>query len=265
MRAGFTLLELLVVIAVIALMTGILLPSLAGARTQARAAVEMAGVRQLMQGYIGYAMDSRGRLILGHVDEVVELTDDMGNPLSPAEVSKRWPWRLVGWVGGGVRGTILVNERANALADRQMPMWTYMVSLTPSFGLNYFNLGGDMTGGGANNTTGVLRELDHAIAPDRMLVFAGSRFAGESGPVQGYFKIVAPTRAFEYSAMGWTQSTFKARGEPGAWGYVDARANGRVVTGQLDGHCDLLSIEQLRDMRRWSNVAMLQGDPDWRE
>lgn len=59
---AFTLVELLVVIAVIALLVSILLPALAAARRVARMSVCQTGMRQLATGYYAYGTDSRGWL-----------------------------------------------------------------------------------------------------------------------------------------------------------------------------------------------------------
>lgn len=57
---GFTLIELLVVISIIALLVGILLPSLAGARRAARQTVCMSNLRQLATSSANYAIDFKG-------------------------------------------------------------------------------------------------------------------------------------------------------------------------------------------------------------
>lgn len=60
-RVGFTLVELLVVIAVIALLVGILLPALAGVRRAARDAKCLANIRTVGQGLAMYAGEFRER------------------------------------------------------------------------------------------------------------------------------------------------------------------------------------------------------------
>lgn len=56
-QSGFTLIELLVVITIISILIGLLLPSLAGARTQARLTKCAANVRSVGQGLTLYAND----------------------------------------------------------------------------------------------------------------------------------------------------------------------------------------------------------------
>src|SRR3972149_2245949 len=58
-RAGFTLIEVLVVVSIIALLISILLPSLARARDQARAAVCLSKLRQMGIGTVSYANSYR--------------------------------------------------------------------------------------------------------------------------------------------------------------------------------------------------------------
>lgn len=64
---GFTLIEVLVVVAIIALLLSILLPSLAGAREQAKTVVCLNHVRQLAMANYYYSSDNRG--LLPHYDQ----------------------------------------------------------------------------------------------------------------------------------------------------------------------------------------------------
>lgn len=71
-RRGFTLIEVLVVVAILALLIAILLPSLAQARLQARRTLCVHNVRSLEQAHWLYISSNNGYLIqagLGHRDE----------------------------------------------------------------------------------------------------------------------------------------------------------------------------------------------------
>ena len=59
---GFTLIEILVVVAIIALLISILLPSLARAREQSRATVCLSSLRQHGIAFSGYSADNRAVL-----------------------------------------------------------------------------------------------------------------------------------------------------------------------------------------------------------
>ena len=72
--AGFTLVELLVVIGIIALLISILLPSLNKAREQAKAVQCMSNLRSIGQALFIYAVNNKDSLPWGQVDTVIDGT-----------------------------------------------------------------------------------------------------------------------------------------------------------------------------------------------
>ncbi|MEN6384739.1 MAG: type II secretion system protein [Phycisphaerales bacterium] len=78
-KRGFTLVELLVVISIIALMLAILMPSLQKAREQGRSVVCLGNIRSLSTAWMLYSEDNRGQLV-GSWDGLQRSTP--GNPKS---------------------------------------------------------------------------------------------------------------------------------------------------------------------------------------
>jgi prepilin-type N-terminal cleavage/methylation domain-containing protein/prepilin-type processing-associated H-X9-DG protein len=63
------------------------------------------------------------------------------------------------------------------------------------------------------------------------------------------------------SGKGWVASNkFDATQKPSNWGMLDMRHDGKATAGFLDGHVEMQSIYDLRDMRKWSNYAT---EADW--
>ena len=60
---------------------------------------------------------------------------------------------------------------------------------------------------------------------------------------------------------GWiTSNSWDATKAVNSWGMLDGRHFGKFVTGMLDGHVEMQTTDQMRDMRKWSNFAT---DPNW--
>jgi prepilin-type N-terminal cleavage/methylation domain-containing protein len=98
-RHGFTLVELLVVIGIIAILVGLLMPAFAKARMQANSVACQSNLRQIGMFLQGYLNDNKGWIFPVGPDE----TDAQGN-LRPGTYGTqypphlRWPMRVPGMV-----------------------------------------------------------------------------------------------------------------------------------------------------------------------
>ena len=172
-------------------------------------------------------------------------------------------------------------------ADRQTAF-----AFHPSFGYNAIFMGGAYTHGaflrtGANGTVPgpnprnlgggfYVGRADQIRYPSNMLTFASSRGGDvregswwnwgsanpDSGTIRpGYWLIRAPRphpnqRGSVAVGGGWNASnTWNARAIPSFWGNLDFRHGGKAVAVYFDGHVEGAKIEDLRDMRKWSNYA----------
>jgi prepilin-type N-terminal cleavage/methylation domain-containing protein len=98
---------------------------------------------------------------------------------------------------------------------------------------------------------------------------AGVNGIGGSRQIRpGYYKILPPQPlptglgSSTASGQGWDtangnneDNTWLASKVPSRFGFLDGRHFGKPVVGAIDGHAEQLSMEQLRDMTRWSNYA----------
>ncbi len=100
---AFTLVELLVVIGIIAILIGVLLPTLAGAQGRARDIKCQSNLRQIVQGFFSYAAENKGQLPFGyHYDPCDPIR---WKPIGNTESIVCWPAQVAKYMVRSTGGT----------------------------------------------------------------------------------------------------------------------------------------------------------------
>lgn len=162
-RRGLTIVEMLLVIAVIMLLLGILLPSLGVVQRRSRKLTEQNYIRQVGMAWSMYANQHNDAAIPGYLDysgvqsksvqqhwrvryEYPSLPMANGQPITydpriPDDVSAPWTWRLAEYFS--YNPEILWGYRQSAHNDIQSLVDNAQdVALTPAFGYNALYIGG---------------------------------------------------------------------------------------------------------------------------
>lgn len=274
-RPAFTLVELLVTLAIIAMLIAILMPALSRARLVARHASALSAMRQVMTGYTIYQHDHREQVPYGYANATVD-----GSPIGvrlrsghvipqPTQLAlpaMRYPVRLVPYVSDA--WAILYNHDAESLeepqaGDSDAEAWNkaYLLSTDPAFGINSVYVGGDrgfhgFVGPVSRRNVGkhVVFSASEVRRPSSLIVFTDSKLkgAGMFADAPGYHWATPPVaqgRQWRASGDGFEVPT------SGYVGLPEGRYIGAAVTGFFDGHAASLRSAELDDMRLWANGA----------
>ena len=290
-REAFTLIELLVAIAIISILVAITLPAIGAARRSASRARESAALQQHAVAYTVYAQDNRSALLPGYVPgewvtplpfpQTIEVHYAHSGGRLYGTPARRYTWRLAPYFNYSLDGMILDRRlRAEFAALPDIPTsrtgFQWAVASSPSFGLNSTYVGGDSRRGGfsqpALDRWGAfyITRLEEPLFTDRLLIFATSRgYHPIDGTIviPGRHRIEGPWRASRNTAVPvftpWAAPSgpFDPTHTPTTYGHLDFRYSGRVLVATFDGHVAGLTLDEARDMRRWSNQAT---SADWR-
>lgn len=240
--AGFTLVELLIVLAIIALLIGLLLTGLRAARSSAREAQQLSNMRQLYIAWSAYAMQNDDACIPGFLDTGVQTSwrvkyrNASGQVVDP-QLTQTYPWRLAGFLNFDTEVTIGYLDRlgetfeSSVFQGGSIP-FSLPASLTgaaglpgsaaalqPEFGYNGFYLGGwwetvnsapQMRFANTTHpTTGVTvlpvaRTISNITRPENMITFCAATYS-DAGLIKDVDEITPGAAWVSPPFLGQTQ------------------------------------------------------------
>jgi hypothetical protein len=221
--------------------------------------------QQLMVAYHAYANDFRSNVMPGYASPEMTtsqapgkliVNDESGEPILGV-VSRRYPWRMAPYLQYNFSGFYddpKILDRYKTRSDYQ-----YVVSLSPSLGINAEFVGGKGEPGLGFNPNAInafgqfyVTRTDQVIDAAKLMVFSSARGVDpDGGVVNGFHMIDAPN----LTAPRWSTSAFAETAAVADFGNVHPRHEGKAVSAHFDGHAMTRSIDDLRDMRVWSNRA----------
>lgn len=277
-RPAFTLIELLVVIAVIALLIGILLPSLGSARETGRAVRCLANQRQFVTGFQLYADDYRGASVPA---KMPNLPGGINNPANHYEIGNGLKFRP-NWIAimGPYVGLYPFDNPSttDGRMDYTSPVYQcptvgdWVDERNHAYGYNYQFLGNSRLRSDGRYRNWPVRV--HTLSNPSMTVMSADSMGTAAGiaalqrtPYENNGTLVTsygnhahtldPPRLTPTSDMGAGSTTPNARTGP------HDRHAGQAVTVFIDGHAKRISAEELG--YRWlpdGSMATIADGPD---
>ena len=263
-RRGFTLVELLVVIGIIALLISILLPALAKANEQARRSKCMSNQRQLVLAWLMYANENKGSLVSSNTWPEPGVGSNPGGGLGGYPTFVNPPVPPWSWVVAGNRPPI---DASPDIADGRL--WPYIkayqVYQCPDNRFNYthdYSINGVLAGetsrvqGGTGQSGGTILNISQIKHSAAVFVFIED-YDPRGYLINSFTSPIYPGTTFGDSPAdfhkGGTMISF-ADGHALFWQYVDPRTSQLSYLGQQGGTS--LDVPQLE---AWSGGPQPPG------
>jgi len=286
-RGGFTLIELMVVVAIIGVLGALVIPAASVMQSAAHATDELAVGRRTTQAWRTWSTDHEGRLLPGQVALDVDLSPSesptqMNGVAIPEIARHRWLWRLHAYFDNPNQtlwGGAQQSWRAQVMDGEGDPTTQlYVASLHPTLGMNAEWIGGRQSNESDTWSLTQFMQMQDPLAkplfvdslsqlkrPADLVLFASARgqdTASGGQHIEGWWRVEPPFRPGAAGGQPSWQTTDSGgfaipntASDPSSSGFVSARHKGQTVVASPDGSVTAESFDRLGDMRRWADAA----------
>ena len=265
-RRGFTLVELLTVIAILGLLMGILLPTLGRARDRAKQNVCLSRLRPLASATVIYLNENRDTFFPVRLEKL-NVTDELPYANAYGAASPRWQWFLETDLGPVIDPRPFKLHNQIPFDDDSGPKGSARqmsgeIFLCPTlvdelyakdirdgaFGYNYQYLGNTQREKITDRWPNFPVGTHQVRATSATILFADSRGAGPKHGEHSY-TLDPPRRATEKNATTWGPDKFNiaANVNPDLYAYspAEARHNGLANVVFADAHGEAMTLRAM--------------------
>ncbi len=290
---GFTIIELLVVISIIAILIGLVYPAITSARMSGKKTKELSLISQVSKAWSMYGIGHQEQILPGYLSTAVqeyrelawafpdqsivspapEYNTDLSNDAGP------WTWRLLDYLDNDWASLLYYRDVHWDVSGGQLRDYADVIAMEPAFGYNGYYLGGwwetDVHSGLPKVTFGsvalvddrtvnvVSRVTSHIKKTANQIVFCSTFLASE-----GVYGDVEHDTAGSHFAIPSTLARV-VKWEPIGGGLVETfaethtpigRFNGMPAIAYADGHANSVELPELIDQSLWIPSAQAIGD-----
>lgn len=292
-ETGFSIIEMIVVIAIIGVLVAIILPSVNSARLRAHKTEELSLISHSGKAWAMYASDHQGKLAPGYMsigvqeyrelawafpDESIIPPAPVYDPNGPNDTGP-WTWRLLPYLDNDWKSLLFYREVEWETSGTKLPQYAEEIATQPAFGYNGYYLGGSWEISNHTNkpemlfksvtltddrVVSVVATFDSQIKKSSKQIVFCSTFLAEEGvydrmpdDTPGTFMAIPSVLARVVKWLPLGQGRVEAFSDSPV---PIGRFNGMPALCNADGSTKNVEVETLLDQSLWISNAQKIGD-----